>query len=571
MKKIRVFFLLGMIVFFLSACTKSGALTGGGAGSSYGSSITGSVSGGLSPVANATVNLMMAGTSTPLASATTATNGSYSLVFTNPGGTNLLYITATGGNAGSGTNANNQFMTIAGTTASFQSTQPINEITTAAVQLTAMNMGVLNDTNGSITIASPKNSAGASNVSAQFYNLMTNGNLNTSNANLASSTQTGLKTMANMFAACIENSSNCTKVFSAAVNSSGTAAVSLLESGYNALINSSNTSSSIYTLAFPLNSSTGFQLTSSAVPGGFTFNNTLAVGNNTYPIGTQGRGIAIDASGDAWIVNFTSTNVTEISPSGTVLGTFAGPSTPLGLAIDAGGNLWIAGSLGAITELNSQGATVANYSSLGGVTTTEGIAVDPSGNLWVTTSVGVLEFNASGTVLAKYSSGFIGTRVAIDAAGNVWLSNTPSNSVSRVSASGLVGSPISVGAAPAGFAIDNSGNVYIACFNASTVVKISSSGAILSTISPPTTNPGGMAIDATGNIWVSGTSLVELNSAGTTLANYSAVSGSSGIAIDQAGNLWTSTLSSSAFRWPGITIGPQFFPYAGPVFPSSSF
>ena len=52
-------------------------------------------------------------------------------------------------------------------------------------------------------------------------------------------------------------------------------------------------------------------------------------------------GIAIDASGNVWIVDYVNNNVTELSPAGAQVATYPVGSSPVGLAIDASGNVWV--------------------------------------------------------------------------------------------------------------------------------------------------------------------------------------------------------------------------------------
>ena len=79
-----------------------------------------------------------------------------------------------------------------------------------------------------------------------------------------------------------------------------------------------------------------------------------------YPTGTDPKGIAIDASGNVWVVNQGNgtvgpapgdSNVTELSSSGKLIGTYAAGTYPDGIAIDASGNVWVVNSGGTVTEL----------------------------------------------------------------------------------------------------------------------------------------------------------------------------------------------------------------------------
>jgi len=555
--------------------------SGMGSGGSFGSSLTGSVNGGLAPVASGLVNLYIAGNATPIATATTNTDGSYSLSFTNPGGTSLLYLSVTGGNAGGGTNSKNQFLSMAGTTAVPLSSLKMNEMTTAATELDAMNMGILIDTNGVITLAAPKNGAGATNVVTQFNNLTANGLLNTSNSSLTSSAQTGLNAMANMFAACIEVPANCSTLFNQATTTSGAVAVSLLESGFNALNNSANTSGQLYTLAFPLNSKTGFTLTSSSTPGGFTFNNGLPISGSTFTVGNTPQGIAFDASGNLWIANQGDNTVTKVSPTGAIIGTFSAGTGPMGIAIDAGGNVWVNNFTGggSLTELNSSGTTIGTFSPGGQPWE---ILFDASGNAWVVNNVNpgtVTELNASGTVLNTFNPGSTSVSnvfprdMVIDSSQNVWLISNYSAAgpryITQLSSSGTVLQSINLATRMQGGAIDSSGNIWVCEYGSNAVAKLNPQGTVLGTFTASISQPFGIAPDAFGNVWVTnqGTNmLTELNPAGIALANYSLSTTSDAVAIDGSGNVWvTNTGGSTITLFKGLAAGPQPFAYRSPA------
>jgi len=571
MKKMLVLVLL-LPAFFVS-CTKSGVLTGSSGGSgSFGSSMNGSVNGGLASVANATINLMIAGNPTPIASANTASDGSFNLVFTNPGGNSLLYLASSSGNAGHGTTANNQFLSIAGTTAAPLTGLRINELTTAATELIAFNFGILQDTNGALSLNAPGNSSGATNIVAQYSNLIASGNVNTANSNLGTATQNGLKTMANAFASCIESPSSCSTLFTTATSSAGTSAVSLLESGFNALSNSTNTASSLYTLAFPLNSNTGFTLTSSSMPSGFTFNNPLAPITNTFTVGAGNRAISADASGNI----FVGGTGLRINQQGTVLSTTS--AVNVSSAIDSQGNAWtVNGGGGSIQEVNPGGTILVTFPNGNGLTNPRGIGIDPAGNIWATnndTTNSVVKISPSGTLLGVFSNaGPTPSSIAFDQFGNAWITNTGAgNTVTELSSSGVLLGTDAVGSSPKALSFDPSGNLWVGNSGTNTVTKLNPNGVILGTFSlSPGSAPKSVAVDTSGDIWVASTgnnTLIELNSSGTIISTYSVGINALGMVIDVFGNVWVMNGSSQTLtKFNGIAPGAQFFPYSGPQFP----
>jgi len=500
----KIVFVSMLLSLLFISCTKSGTLTGSGANStgSFGST-TGSVNGGLANVAGATVNLMMAGNATPLASAITASDGSFTVVYNGSSGNNLLYLAITGGNAGGGINANNQFLAIVGTTAAPLSSIRVNEITTAAVELVAYNFGILKDTNGAISLSTPGNAAGANNAVTQYNNLIATGTLNTANTQLASATQTGLKVMADAFASCIQAPANCSLLFNTAHASVGTAAATLLEAGLNAF-NNTSVANQLYTLAFPLNSSTGFTLASASMPGGFAFINPLATQTAKAGAGNRPYGIAIDASGNLWVADNGGTTVVELTSSGALLGTFTAGTAPQGCVIDTNGNVWVSNfTSNNVTELNSSGTTVGTF-SVG--THPEGIAIDPTGNIWVANhaSTTVTELNSSGALIGTFTSGAAPYGIAADASGNIWVTNEGTTTVTKLNPSGTVLTTFTAGTNPISIAFDASGNAWVVNITSNNLQEFNSNGTLLGTFSTGSgSGPTSVAIDNAGNVWVS--------------------------------------------------------------------
>jgi DNA-binding beta-propeller fold protein YncE len=116
--------------------------------------------------------------------------------------------------------------------------------------------------------------------------------------------------------------------------------------------------------------------------------------------------------------------------------------------------------------------------------------------------------------------------VAVDGAGNVYVSDSGNQTIRRITAEGVVvtiaglaghaghadGGPTDARFNdPEGLAVDALGNIYVADAGNNLVRKISPLG-IVTTLSPPTgdgarwNNPGGIAVDVAGNILVADTS-----------------------------------------------------------------
>ena len=204
------------------------------------------------------------------------------------------------------------------------------------------------------------------------------------------------------------------------------------------------------------------------------------------------------------------------------------------------------------------------YNAGGTLQTPSGIAIDAAGNAWITNESGnaVTQLSTIGTVVSSNNvTGLYGAKgIALDPSGNVWVANSAGDSVIKLTVSGgsvsgaasfLSGS----GGAPVALALDSAGNAWVANYNGGNVTELSSTGAtVLSGLSASSTisNPTGIALDSTGNVYVvsSGTGkAVKLTHAGAAatgspFADNSLQAGSS-VVIDSSSNVWV----------PGNTTG----------------
>jgi len=553
-------FLLALLV----SCTKSGNLGGANSssGGTFSGTLTGSVSGGLTGVSGASVNLFQTGITTPIASAVTNSAGAFNLNYSNSA-TGLLYATATGGNAGAGTNSNIQLASIVGSGSSIVGSIVINEQTTAAFMQIMRNFNGYTDSSGQVTFSNVS-AATASNAVFQFNNMITNGALNTGNSGLTAGLQNALNTIANAVASCVENSSKCATLFSTSANSSGGAGVSLFDS-INNMMTVSTDLAPIYNLAFPLASSTGFTISSTPT------SLLTQMPTTTTQIGVQSapQQVVVDASGNLWVSNFSSGTVSKISPSGALIGNFTVGTNPFGLAIDLNGNAWVSNVGGSVIELNPAGAIQATIA----MSNVWGIAIDPFGNIWISNRFGnqVTKLSSSGTVIGTFST-VSGTPygIAFDANGDAWTADTSgTNSVTEFSNSGIMMNAITGFSAARALAFDKSGNLWVN--SGSSLKEINSSGGVIGTFST-TAAPTFITFDANGNLWTTtSTQVLEVNGSGTTIANYTmpSVSGIQGVAVDQSGNFWTTDGSGSTLnKLNNVTVGPSFFPYSGPQYPN---
>lgn len=99
-------------------------------------------------------------------------------------------------------------------------------------------------------------------------------------------------------------------------------------------------------------------------------------------------GIAIDATGDAWIANFGHASISELNSSGTPLSGagYATPAEVSAVAIDGSNTVWTANTDGSVSRFSPSGTPISpatGYISPG-ATGEVGIALDASGNVWTT-------------------------------------------------------------------------------------------------------------------------------------------------------------------------------------------
>ncbi len=228
-------------------------------------------------------------------------------------------------------------------------------------------------------------------------------------------------------------------------------------------------------------------------------------------------GVAVDNNGDTYVADYWNNKIRKISAAGLV-STFAGSGAagaangngsaasfnyPHGIAVDGSGNVYVADrnnnkirkitSAGAVTTLAGSG-TAGGTDGVGAAASFNlliGVAIDASGNVYVADgSYKIRKITSAGLVTTLAGSGIPGSAngtgaaasfnnphgVAVDASGNVFVSDyanqkirkiTPAGVVTTFAGSGTVGSLNGTGTAasfsyPTGITIDGAGNLYVA-------------------------------------------------------------------------------------------------------------
>ncbi|MBD1392580.1 NHL repeat-containing protein [Mucilaginibacter glaciei] len=288
----------------------------------------------------------------------------------------------------------------------------------------------------------------------------------------------------------------------------------------------------------------------------------FANGTGTSASLNSPMGMVTDAAGNIYVCDSFNSAIRKITPAGVVttiagtgsLGYVDGPGTtaqfysPSGLALDAAGNLYVADRGNNMIRKITTAGVVSTFAGSGNAgyadgtglaatfNTPSGLAFDAAGNLFVAdfgnnlirkiTAAGVVT-TVVGTRAAGYAFG-TGTAailnkpnsIAFDANGNMYVTEQYNNAIRKITPDYVVttyaGGPSStIIGSPSAVAINAAGNMFITDF-AGRVLQISAgkiltvlagtSGSIGSTDGPGAnanfSSPSGIALDATGNIYV---------------------------------------------------------------------
>ncbi len=601
---------LGMSAL-LSGCGLNGSGTAGTSGGS-GTVVptvrfSGIVHGGQQPVTGATIQLYTVGTtgpkssSTPLITTVTVTTSDGTGVGGNVGnGFNAgpagsfgitadyscasatqVYIVATGGNSGAGTNSSIALVAALGACSSLTPATniSINEVTTIAAAY-ALAPFAADLTHIGATGSNPVGLVGAFANAALLANSSSGSSPGAGLASGVTVPADKVNTLANIIAACINTSSsspgNCTalqaatsstETFGAALGMAKNPGAPAVVALYNAIV-----------VAAP------FQPYLATAPNDFTVAvTTTASGTLATPYG-----VAIDASGDAWVTNETGTTVTEISPSGSALAnaTATGLAGAEGIAIDRTGNVWVANTLGnSVVKFSLTGGSVTGTNSFtaGGINAPVAIALDSASNAFIANYNGnsVTGLTSAGVALA--GSPFTGSGnitvplgISLDASGNVYTTSG-SGAVVKLTNAGAYSASYSDGTlqGPSAVTIDPSSHILATGFTTGTTLggalsEFSSTG-VAASISPATANlstPSSLASDGT-SIWVtngvSAGCLVQYvyGSATTTSPStgFGSLSTPTSVAIDATGSIWTTNSGNNTVsKFIGLSV-----PVATPV------
>jgi RHS repeat-associated protein len=315
---------------------------------------------------------------------------------------------------------------------------------------------------------------------------------------------------------------------------------------------------------------------------------------------SEPKGIALDAAGNIWVAD-TANNRVQVSSATEFLRHFGGESSgpgrlaaPAGVAIDAEGNAWVADTAhNRIQVFNSKGQFLRQFGATGSgngqFISPRGVAIAPNGNLFVadTGNKRVQVFKPSGEFVRKFGSEGTGNGqfkalqdLTVDAEGNVWTLEgggfLGNNRVQKLSAEGTYISQFGTAGSgngqlqsPRGIALDATGNVWVADTANNRIQAFKPNGEFigkfgaLGEANGQLKAPHDLAFDAEGNIWVDDTGnnrIQRFSSEGTYLSQLGAPGPNPGqfadpqaLALDAAGDLWVADTGNSRvqeWQWP---------------------
>lgn len=603
-----------LLLTAMLALAGCGSVGGPGAGVP-GPGLAGQVFGGgpQNPIGGSTVTLWAMGTSgygsapTSLTATTSDAAGGFTFSsYVCPGGNPGVqtYVTATGGNAGSGSNSAIGLMAVTGPCNNPPGTTVLlNELTTVAAHWA---LAQFSDSTGHDFGSSSTNPTGLTNaVNLAMNNLVTSVGTNLGNTGIPASFLTSLScptppsggqavncdaldrldTLANIIASCVNSSgpssTQCSTLFTNTGSSTDT-----LQATHVIVTNPTANVSAIFGITPP----PGMQLYApnlSSAPADFTLALNYTNGNgSTFQ---NPETVAIDASGNAWVTDVLGQSLTELSPWGSVTATFSGSSNfdhPFGVAIDGSSNVWVSncstnctpsaitGVGGSVSQVSGGTVTIAKLNpSAASLNQPEAVVIDKSNNVWISNTHGnsLGELDAGCTSSSCTASNLpISTESApiglgIDASGNQWVTGTGTGNVVEF-ISGVIQSPITGLLSPYGLALDASSDVWIASEGGNRVWEVvhgTSSATAYHPTGAAMSSTYGVAIDSAGNVWatnqtggVSG-SVSELTQASSYATGFSfATTGANYnwpqfLALDASGNVWVANCGS-------VTTPPVF-------------
>ncbi|MGI4870115.1 MAG: hypothetical protein ACRYFX_02935 [Janthinobacterium lividum] len=333
-------------------------------------------------------------------------------------------------------------------------------------------------------------------------------------------------------------------------------------------------------------------------------------------------GVAVDGSGNIYIADQDNQRIRKVTATTGVISTIVGTGTggfsgdggaatnaqlnnPVGVAVDGSGNVYIVDyNNNRIRKVTATTGVISTIAAA--LNSPTGVAVDGSSNVYiadqnnqrirkVTATTGVLS-TIAGTGTAGFSGdGGAATSaqlknpigVAVDGSGNVYIADQFNHRIRKVSAAGVISTIAGTGTAgfsgdggaatsaqlyyPAGVAVSGSGNVYIADQYNHRIRQLATPLTVSTgTTASPTAVPAGAystltvtsgaVAQLTGAVQV--TTAIDVQSGGTLLTNCQALTGAGTFALAAGGTLGicdANGLSSTAGQGAVRVTGTRTF------------
>ncbi len=556
-----------------------------------------------SPISGAVITLYQAGATgygvgaAQLAQTSSGSDGSFNFPTVTCQTTGLsqqIYLVSAGGTISGQSSANPAIALIAaiGSCGNFAHSVVINEATTVAA---AWTLNQFMDSSGQNVGTSSTNQTGLNNAqtvaTSNFIDLST-GLAPTSFPGGFTSPTATLYSFANILAGCVNSSgsgsSGCQSLFTAATPPGGIAPTTTLQAALDIARNPINNAGTLF----------GLVPASPPFAGGLESAPVSWVAELNYAPSDAGLNspyaLALDSAGNVWLANAAGNSVSELTAAGGYTdGLNFAPSGanlnfPLSLAFDMQGNLWVANLAGnSVSELTAASAYTSGSSfapAAAALNQPSQLVLDSAGNIWVTNFLG----NSVSELLAgcssasctgtNFSNSNTGTPGALfsnpislipDSAGNVWVVNYASNSVSELPAgcssasctgsnfnNSNTGAPGAVFNGPVEIDLDPTGNLWVANLTGSSISELGAGCSAASCAGANFNNtnsfgvglqgPSSLVIDPAANVWVTnqtGNSVSELYAAASYAVGYNfgpweSYRGQLFIADDASGNLW---------------------------------
>ena len=244
---------------------------------------------------------------------------------------------------------------------------------------------------------------------------------------------------------------------------------------------------------------------------------------------TSPQGIAVDGIKDVFVADAGKNAVIEYpvgSPTSVTVGT--GLTGPTSVALDNAGDLFIADSgNGRVVEVPSVAGVLTNSAQsviLNGLGSTLGVAPDAYGTLYIADTnnnkgyqlapINGVPSTSASTTLTLPSTSVAPFALATDPTGDLFVADTTANTVTEVAYYGKALTNIGTGYLhPSGLAVDASGSLYVADPGNIRLIKIPFESPIYNTndqysVGPPfsvaagVSIPFGVAVDSSANLYV---------------------------------------------------------------------